>query len=256
MLLPRPLDWLFDGAELGAAYAEAVARLAAAAPEAGAGQILQRAARELGRSGRPILRLWAQLWSLEEPSVGPAGRALGPALRALDQLSFWPQALLDQAILRPALGPLREVAEGGQQLWLAWRELERARRNWLGQQARVQARAQSLLVERLRGRHQREEPVADLRALSVLWLDASEAAHAQLSRDDGFLLAQGQLVNALSAWRVELREAGDGLLMRLGLPSRRELDAAHERIHRQGRELRQLRRRLDQLENSIGTPVT
>lgn len=89
------------------------------------------------------------------------------------------------------------------------------------------------------------DAIPDWPAMQARWQAAADAELAAAQRSDEFLDAQRELIRARLACAALLRDRIEGLARILGLPTRVELDALHETVHRMGRELRALRTRLD-----------
>ena len=85
----------------------------------------------------------------------------------------------------------------------------------------------------------------DWPALQARWQAAADAEMAAAQGSEDFLDAQRELIRARLACAALLRARIEGLAQILGLPSRAEIDSLHETVHRQGRELRELRSRLE-----------
>lgn len=191
------------------------------------------------------------------PLLAALGSINGNGARTLEQMTAGAEAWLSplagqmQAWMSlPAFGPAREQQERLQQL---------ARDQAALQQA--QARFQALLLEagerafvaferkleerKLEERNAPGRQLDSARALYDLWIDAAEDAWSELALSPRF----GQVFSALSDAQMRVRRGVQEQVERacgeLGMPTRGELDSAHQRIHALTRDLRALRRRLD-----------
>jgi hypothetical protein len=80
------------------------------------------------------------------------------------------------------------------------------------------------------------------------WQAAADAELAAAQRSEAFLAAQRDLIRARLDCSALLAKRIEGLSELLGLPTRAELDALHQKMHRLGRDMRALRTRLEEAE--------
>jgi hypothetical protein len=141
----------------------------------------------------------------------------------------------------------------GPDLWQAERDLLRASAEWAAY-ARALERYKAVMAAawlKAFGRFTQgladgaADAPPDWPAMQARWQAAADAELAAAQRSDEFLDAQRELIRARLACAALLRARVEGLAQLLGLPTRAELDALHETVHRMGRELRALRARLD-----------
>lgn len=151
----------------------------------------------------------------------------------------------------PAFGLTREHQE-------RWQHLMRAQSDYQ-QQSKAH---QMLMVEAAQDAFkrfedkliQRSEPGKQLesaRALFDLWIDAAEDAYADIALSPRFRQAYGAMVNAQMRLRAAVQDQIEQMGETLGVPTRREVDAAHRKIV----ELERQVRRLSDLAGHGATPV-
>jgi len=141
-------------------------------------------------------------------------------------------------------------ADSGADPWSAeWQALRRSS-EWLAY-ARALARYNAIMAEawlKAFGRFAQglgSEATPDWTAMQARWQAAADAELAAAQGSDAFLDAQRELIRARLACTALLRARAESLAGILGLPTRAELDSLHEAVHRLGREVRELRARLD-----------
>ncbi|MFC5743416.1 poly(R)-hydroxyalkanoic acid synthase subunit PhaE [Dyella tabacisoli] len=138
----------------------------------------------------------------------------------------------------PAFGYTREQQMQQQALAAAVRE-------YLETQGRYQAliqRANTEGFERLQSQlsqlTERGQQLDSLKALYDQWVDASEAAYAEIALSDEFRVAYGDMVNAQMRVRHLQQQQLEAYCRELGMPTRSEVTALSKQMHELRRELR------------------
>lgn len=138
----------------------------------------------------------------------------------------------------PAFGYTREQQMQQQALAAAIRE-------YLETQGRYQAliqRANTEGLERLQSQlsqlAERGQQLDSLKALYDQWIDASEAAYAEIALSDEFRVAYGEMVNAQMRVRHLQQQQLEAFCRELGMPTRSEVTALGKQLHELRRELR------------------
>jgi hypothetical protein len=152
-------------------------------------------------------------------------------------------------------------ASEGADFWQAERDLLRASQEWTAY-ARALERYKAVMTAawlRAFGRFTQglaggtpQAALPDWSAMQTRWQAVADAELAAAQGSEEFLDAQRELIRARLACAALLRSRIDGLAQLLGLPTRAELDALHESVHRMGRDLRALRARLDAVDPEDG----
>jgi class III poly(R)-hydroxyalkanoic acid synthase PhaE subunit len=150
----------------------------------------------------------------------------------------------------PAFGIGREHQERLQAL--AQAQLEAARRegefNLL--MLRALERAHALFGAKLTQRSAPGKALDSARALFDLWIDAAEEAYAEIALSPEFRSAYGALVNAQMRVRQGVQREVEQAAAQVGMPTRTEIDSAHQRIAELERALRRMR------DGADATPAT
>lgn len=154
----------------------------------------------------------------------------------------------------PAFGLTREHQE-------RWQHLMRAQSDYQQQSKAYQA----LMVEAVQDAFKRfedklielSEPGKQLesaRALFDLWIDAAEDAYADIALSPRFRQAYGAMVNAQMRLRAAVQDQIEQMGEMLGVPTRREVDAAHRKIVELERQVRRLSDLAGHGATSVKTP--
>lgn len=144
----------------------------------------------------------------------------------------------------PTIGYTREWQEELQRWGLLWLDHHQALQAYVLSLSGMTAKAIDLFAEALHEKAKKGESLESLRALYNLWIDASEEAYNQISTSDEFTQAQSRLTNSVFAVKRQEQKMVEEILSAFNMPTRRELDTSHRRVH-------QLQRRVWQLEQTL-----
>lgn len=147
----------------------------------------------------------------------------------------------------PAFGPGREHQARWQKLLQAQQEFQ-AHSNAYVEQIRQALDDAFALFEKRLGEH--ETPGSQLtsaRAMFDLWIEVAEEAYAKVALSDAFQQVYASLGNAQMRLRSAVQREVEQISERVGLPTRTEMDAAHQRIAELERQLRRLQATVEQL---------
>ncbi len=85
------------------------------------------------------------------------------------------------------------------------------------------------------------------------WVDVNEEVYAGYANSEEYMEAYGELVNALMDLKQEINSLIDGFMEKLNLPTRKEMDSNHKRVHELRRDNIQLKKDVTELKKAIGT---
>lgn len=165
----------------------------------------------------------------------------GDMEKALRGFGEGPDSALGKLFSLPTLGYTREWQEEVQRWGQLWTEHHEALRRYATD---ILAKISQRAAERLTARLQENTPNS-LREFYNLWVDCGEEAYAEAASTPDFVQAQAALVNTLMAVKRQEQKMVDETLSALNMPTRRELDTSHQRIHNLQRQVWQLREELD-----------
>lgn len=144
----------------------------------------------------------------------------------------------------PTIGYTREWQEELQRWGLLWLDHFQALQAYVLALSGTTAKAIDLFADEVYEKAKKGETFESLRALYNLWIDCSEQAYNDLSTSDEFTQAQSRLTNSVFAVKRQEQKMIEEVLSAFNMPTRRELDTSHRRVH-------QLQRRVWQLEQTL-----
>lgn len=164
--------------------------------------------------------------------------------------SLGPEAMrqeLDNALSLPAVGYMREWQTLVQEWGRYSLEYAQAMQAYETMLTKVGARAFELLTAKLLAMGEGGEMVDSVRGAYDLWVDCAEEAYADVASGDEFPGIQARLTNTLMALKRHEQQMVEELQAGLNVPTRGELNTTHKRVQGLRRELRELRRQVDEL---------
>jgi class III poly(R)-hydroxyalkanoic acid synthase PhaE subunit len=138
---------------------------------------------------------------------------------------------ISRALATPPLGYTREWQESAQQWGQLWLEHGQALQEYAALLNKVGERAIELMSAKLVDMAKKDEQLDSMRALYNAWTDCGEEAYAEVAPTAGFTGLQARLVNTMMALKRHEQCMVDETLGSMNMPTRRELDTAHRRIH-------------------------
>jgi class III poly(R)-hydroxyalkanoic acid synthase PhaE subunit len=146
----------------------------------------------------------------------------------------------EQFLSIPPLGYTRESQEQVQEAMRYWMDYQEALSKYSAVFAKVGLRALDLLQRKLLEMGSGDERPDTVRRLYDLWVDCGEEAYAEVVSSGEYGELNAAVVNSSMALKRQGQLMVDELLSAMNMPSRRELNTAHERIHRLDREVKAL----------------
>lgn len=146
----------------------------------------------------------------------------------------------------PTLGYTRESQEEAQRLGQLWLAHGQAAQAYAAVLSKVVTRAGELLREKVLAKLNIGETFDSLRACYDIWVDCGEEAYAEISVSEEFTQAQAKLTNSLMAVKHQEQKMVDEMLGAFNMPTRRELDTSHRRLHQLQRQVWRMQQALDE----------
>jgi hypothetical protein len=144
----------------------------------------------------------------------------------------------------PTVGYTREWQEELQRWSLLWLDHFEALREHGTALIEITLRAFELFGRALSEKAAGNEAPGSLRTFYDLWIDCCEEAYGEISISPGFVETQARLTNSLFAIKRQEQKMVEEIQSAFNMPTRRELDTSHRRVH-------QLQRRLWQMEQAL-----
>lgn len=219
-------------------------------------QIQQLAGRFAGQeaSAGDVAKAWKEMFAGQaaNPFADMLKNMQGPGQQGfeqwLQQASPWLEKMRHDSsawLGTPGFGFTREHEQRWKDLAQAQQDYQRHNQGYQALMNEALQDAFKRFEEKLGACSQPGKQLDSMRALFDLWIDAAEEAYADIALSPRFRDAYAALVNAQmrlrSAVQKEVEHAGEPL----GVPGRTEVDAAHRKIARLERELRQLREQVN-----------
>ena len=148
---------------------------------------------------------------------------------------------LGRAVNAPTLGYSREFNAKVLKGFDAWTKVRRAEASYQMVMGRLWVSAFDSLMKTLVERTQQGEMPGNSKELVKLWVTTADDVFVEKFKEEEYIEAQGDLLNATMSYRIRERAIMEAFLDAYGLPTRTELDEAYETIHELRREVRSLR---------------
>lgn len=207
------------------------------APNAGAAD-WQKAAEALSDSVTTQWQRWGELFS----HAGDATRGSGALHSGIQNLLDEQMAPL--GLSRENTRQMQELADVHAQMGPAIAKLQEALSGFPEQ-------FQKALTQRVEQRANAANPVTSLREMIDLWIDAGEAAFAEIAHSEAFGRAFGGFTDAMSRAKIARAKWLDSQLETIGLPTRAEMQTSHERLQQARRDIRGLKREVEALRKLV-----
>jgi len=174
------------------------------------------------------LNTWQRFACSFSPFPGELGKALRPEDAALPSDMT---KTLRQMLSMPPVGYTREWQEQTQEWVQLYIEYGKAMQEFAQLLGKVSQRAAELFGQKLGGLLKEGKPLNGLRSAYNLWIDCGEDAYAEVLATPDFPHLQAQMVNALMRLKRHEQAMMDEVMTAMNMPTRRELDTSHKRVH-------------------------
>lgn len=168
------------------------------------------------------------------------------AMRNFSVAGESPESAMNRLISTPSLGYTREWQEEVQQWQQLWLQHGQAAREYGQVLSGIASKAVEILGKKLYALAVEAKTPETFREFYNLWVDAGEEAYSDAAMTEAFTRAQARLVNTLMAVKRQEQRMVDEVLSGLNMPTRRELDTSHRRVHSLQRQVWRLQEALDE----------
>ena len=158
---------------------------------------------------------------------------------------------LDRFLSMPGVGYSRESQEQYQQLARLVLDYQKAMQDYAIALSKVGVKSMDRFQEKLNETTASGEPVTSLRAFYDLWVDACEEVYGDYAMSGEYSEMYGEMVNALMAVKHHGSLLVDEMLESMNMPTHREINTLHHRLHEMRRDYRVLRNEVEQLRDGL-----
>lgn len=193
---------------------------------------------------------WLRLMTRDAPAH--LGRSFPGRQSELLELSnhYWDayERTIGRLLGSPSLGYSRELNHRLAEGFEAWQEFMRAGYEYRVVMSEAWMNAFKQMMAQLNERSGRGEPVNSVKQLIEVWTDTADEAFNEVFESQRYIDSQGRLLNSSMALRRKQQEIVDDLLKGSYIPGRSEVDEAHRGIYELRKEVRELKRKIMDLE--------
>jgi class III poly(R)-hydroxyalkanoic acid synthase PhaE subunit len=214
-----------------------------------------RLTQDLGELWRLYLEEWNKLtqpWlrssQLAEGHLGQAIIGNGSALIDLTNL-YWDayERSFGRLLESPSMGYTRELNEKLLKGFDIWRDFRQASFEYQVVLADTWVKAFVRIIEELASLAEKDQPIKSLRELAVLWNNVADPVFIEVFRSEKFIHVQGRLLSTAMTFRIHQREISELFFRMTDIPTRTEVDEAHQKIYEQRKELKALKKALAEI---------
>jgi class III poly(R)-hydroxyalkanoic acid synthase PhaE subunit len=191
------------------------------------------------------LDTWQRTVSSFSPFPGDFLKAVHP--EGADAMAGDMREHLDRFLSMPGVGYSRESQEQYQQLARLMLDYQKAMQDYAIALSKVGVKSTDRFQEKLAETTASGEPVSSLRAFYDLWVDACEQVYGDFAMTDEYSEMYGEMVNALMAVKHHGSLLVDEMLESMNMPTHREINTLHRRLHEMRRDYRALRSEVERL---------
>jgi len=195
---------------------------------------------------------WQRTASSFSPLPGDFLKALHP--EGADALAGDMREHMDRFLSMPGVGYSRESQEQYQHLARLVLDYQKAMQDYAIALSKVGVKSTDRFQEKLSETTASGEPVTSLRDFYNLWVDACEDVYGEYSMSAEYSEMYGEMVNALMAVKHHGSLLVDEMLESMNMPTHREINTLHQRLHEMRREYRALRSEIEQLRDERQRP--
>ncbi len=161
------------------------------------------------------------------------------AFQAFDPFGFYASL--------PGIGYTREKQDEWSHLYKLWVAFNAEVRKYNGAMAQVGLEAVHKFQDYVANPPAGSEPLKSLKEIYAKWVDICEDVYAKYAMSEEYTRLYGEVVNALMAYKGQANQLMDQLADQFNLPTRKEVDSLHQRLHALRRENIELRKAVDEI---------
>jgi class III poly(R)-hydroxyalkanoic acid synthase PhaE subunit len=151
----------------------------------------------------------------------------------------------------PGIGYTREKQEAWSELYKRWAHFERLLKKYNAAMAKVGLEAVQKFQGYLFNPPADAAPLKSLKEIYVKWVDVCEDIYARFAVTPEYTELYGEVVNALMSFKQQQNKLTDDMVSELNLPTRKEVDSLHERLHAIRRENLALKKEIAEIRKAV-----
>lgn len=207
---------------------------------------------------------WARTASSLSPFPGDFFRGVRP-----EGLTRGPGDIhghLNQFLAIPSVGYSRETQGQYQHLSRLWLDYQQSMYAYGAEIAKVNREALKLFQKKIAelsdigpvkdgadaARKTAQKALTSVKDVYDLWVDACEEVYAEFAMSDEYTQLYGNLVNALMALKKQMAVVSDEVFEAMNMPTHKEVNTLHKRVHEARRDHRRMQDKLEELEELRG----
>lgn len=210
-----------------------------------------------GEEWQKVSRPWAE--SLKQAPWRISQAVTGDGSALIDLANLWWDAYertFGCFLESPSLGHTRELNQDLLKGFDAWIEYRRATFEYQVIVGDAWAQVFERFVQELVAHGEKGELVQGLRGLLFLWADICDRVLGEVFRSEDYIRIQNRLVNTAAAYRRLEVEIVEALLKTSHVPTRGELDEAYRRIYELRKDVKELKKHLQETKAELATFVS
>lgn len=153
----------------------------------------------------------------------------------------------------PGIGYTREKQEDMGALYRLWVEYEGTTRKYNAEMAKIGLISLNRFSEYLKKPPGDSKPLSSIKDIFAKWIDVCEEVYGHFAMTDEYTQIYGESINALMRFKQKLNAMVDDTAEQMNLPTRKEIDSLHARMHDLRRENADLRKMVAEL---MGKPAS
>ena len=202
-----------------------------------------------------VMQLWTEPFK-EMPSSMSLENVMSGNMMGLSNV-FWDafEKTVGRYASSPTLGYSRETNQKLLQSFDAWVNVQRTSADYSAQMATISGKAFSAIMEEMLSMSQKGESASSYQALIQKWITVADKVFVEEFRSPEYIRTQGKLLSATMMYRKREEALQEAFLESRGLPTRTEVDEAHQNIYELRKELRAVRRQLREVNAFLTQPA-
>jgi len=152
----------------------------------------------------------------------------------------------------PGLGYNREKQDQTTDLYKKFMDYQKKSKIYDIKMAKVNMEALSKFQEYISNPPKDDAPLKSLKKVYGKWVDICEEVYAEYAMSEEYTKLYGETVNSLMAFKTKQNTMLDDMLEQMNMPTRKEVDTMHERMHKIRRENIELKKDIAEIKASLG----